>query len=196
MRRVSIAALMLVVLVCAVAVAALRQASDAWAGGLLMLTLAVLGSAVFGAVYRREGRRAFWLGFAAFGWGYLALAMGPWFAEQVAPKLPTTLLLNYAHACAHPEPPDAAYWLLSRRLSTRQAGSPNPRGLALALGDGTTGSRPAPLSLSLGLAVTGPTNLEQFARIGHCLFALVAAVAGGLIARGFQRTNQDARESG
>src|SRR3954449_13576132 len=100
MRRFSIAALMLAVLVCGVAVAALKNASDAWAGALLLLTLLLLASAVFGVVYRREGRRAFWLGFAAFGWGYLALTQAPWFVEQIGPKLPTTLLLNYAHAKA------------------------------------------------------------------------------------------------
>src|SRR5689334_12956654 len=90
MKRHTIAGLMLVVLVVAVAAAALRDASDAWAGGLLLLTLLILGTAVIGVAYRREGRRAFWFGYALFGWGYLVLSQAPWFAEQVQPRLPTT----------------------------------------------------------------------------------------------------------
>lgn len=95
MRRLSIAALMLVVLVCGIAVAALKQASDAWAGGLPMLTLALRGTAVFGFTYRRENRRAFWFGFAkpagASGCRSLADSSGRYGVRGVAsfpPKAP------------------------------------------------------------------------------------------------------------
>lgn len=43
MSRFSIAALMLAVLICALAVPALKQASDVWAGAVLMLTILLLG---------------------------------------------------------------------------------------------------------------------------------------------------------
>jgi hypothetical protein len=64
-------------LVVAVGVAALRFASELWAGVLLMLTLGVLGAAVLAFHERSGASRAWWRGFALFGWGYVVLAMGP-----------------------------------------------------------------------------------------------------------------------
>lgn len=55
---------------------------------------------------------------------------------------------------------------------------------------------PALLDLSTGSPVVtsppppGQAILERFTQVGHCLFALLAAVVGGLIARGFQGTNR------
>src|SRR4051794_17441258 len=112
MRRHTIASLMLATVVIAVAVAALKNASDAWVGGLHFLTLLLLGAALLAIPYRREGKRAFWLGFAIFGWGYLVLTQAPWFAEQVGPRLPTMHLLSYAHAKISPEPPPNTFRVL------------------------------------------------------------------------------------
>jgi hypothetical protein len=78
------------VVVVAVGVAALRFASGLWAGVLLLLTLGVLGAAVLAFHERTGAKRAWWRGFALFGWGDLVLAMGPWASEAVAPHLPTT----------------------------------------------------------------------------------------------------------
>jgi hypothetical protein len=97
MRRFSIAAMMMVVLVCVVAVAALRNASDTWAGVMLLLTLVLLGISVLGVLQRRGAKRAFWQGFALFGWGYFTLTMGPWFIDHVRPPLATTQWLEYLH---------------------------------------------------------------------------------------------------
>lgn len=207
MRRFTIAGLMAVILVCGVAVAALRDASDTWAGLLLMLTLFLLGSAAFGIRYRRDGKQAFWFGFALFGWGYLVLSQAPWFADQVGPRLPTTQLLNYAHARVNPESPQSAANLLSRSLAVDlgigMVVQPNPNATpTVSLGGvpaqpNQTSFIPAvtpqkPLELSLQLVAIG-SNLEQFTRIGHCLFALMAALIGGLAARWFQRTGRSAQ---
>ncbi|MBX6316320.1 MAG: hypothetical protein IRY99_25925 [Isosphaeraceae bacterium] len=204
MRRSSIATLMGVVLVCGVAVAALRDASDVWAGILLLLTLGWLGTAILGAFYRREGRRAWWVGFALFGWGYLALAFGPWSAEQVGPRLPTTQLLEYLHSKMdskqeiqlarvwQTDRPVARVWQTDRPVTgyvvdaaaldvVVDAASPN------TVPTQATTTRPSYLTqrLAFFLAVS---NLEQFRRIGHCLFALLAALIGAGIARRFQAT--------
>jgi hypothetical protein len=72
--RISISRLMGVVLVAAIGFAALRNSSEAWAGAMLLLTCGVLMLAVVGALSRGPGERAWWLGFALFGGGYLALA--------------------------------------------------------------------------------------------------------------------------
>jgi hypothetical protein len=46
-----------------------------WIGATILLTLAILGLAVLGAVYSRGKRRARWLGASLFGLGYLTLVM-------------------------------------------------------------------------------------------------------------------------
>jgi hypothetical protein len=73
--RFSIAGLMGAVLTAALGLTALRSASETWAGAALLLTCGVLGLAVVGVVSRAADERAWWLGFALFGWGYLALAI-------------------------------------------------------------------------------------------------------------------------
>jgi hypothetical protein len=49
--------------------------------GLMAFVLLVafgFAASVLGLVCRDEGRRAWWLGFALFGWGYSALSLAPW----------------------------------------------------------------------------------------------------------------------
>ena len=50
-----------------------------------------LGVALIGAICRRGETRAWWLGFAAFGWVYMGSAFAPY---QEWPKLPTQVLLD------------------------------------------------------------------------------------------------------
>ncbi len=92
--RVSIARLMGAVLIAAVGFAALRNLSDAWAGLMLMLTCGVLLMGVVGAVCQGPHERAWWLGFALFGFGYLALTFGKSQLFTDAPHLPTEGILN------------------------------------------------------------------------------------------------------
>ena len=79
MRRIrfTIASLLVVVLFVAVGFAALRKSSDLWESGVFTLTLAALLISILLAVHRTESRRAFWLGFALFGWTYLGLSLVP-----------------------------------------------------------------------------------------------------------------------
>ena len=88
MRRIrfSIAGLMFAVAMSAVLVAALRSGSPAWAGAMLMLSCGILGLAIVGAICRRGGERVWWVGFAVFGCGYLALAF---WSEHNFENLPT-----------------------------------------------------------------------------------------------------------
>ena len=89
MRRFTILGLMALVLGFAVAIAALRNADDHWAGGLLLATALLIGVAALGAVYHGGRRRAGRLGFAVFGGGYFALAFLGLSEPNVA-RLPTT----------------------------------------------------------------------------------------------------------
>jgi hypothetical protein len=87
---ISIAGMLGVVLFGAVALAALRSGSDLWTSGVYTTALGVLGFATLGAVLRRGPVRAYWVGFAIFGWGYLALAHG----AETRQRLLTTHLLD------------------------------------------------------------------------------------------------------
>jgi len=51
----------------------------------------VTEKAIGGGVCRRGAERAWWLGFALFGWGYLALAF--WSSDNLT-ELPTAILLQ------------------------------------------------------------------------------------------------------
>lgn len=72
--RFTIARLMGVVLVMGLGSVALRFSSETWAGVMLLVTCGVLLLAFVGAACRGTRERAWWLGFALFGSGYLAMA--------------------------------------------------------------------------------------------------------------------------
>jgi hypothetical protein len=97
MRRFSILGLMGFVFACGVALAALRNPSAPWAGIVPLIALGAVGTSVLGMIYERGPDRAWWVGFAVFGGGYMALTFAPGFAEQVQPKLGTTQALEYVH---------------------------------------------------------------------------------------------------
>src|SRR4051794_19378670 len=94
--RLSIAALMGLILFVAVAIATLRNADELWTSILLSLALLNFGVAALGAAFRRGRSRAFSAGAAFFGFGYLGLAFGP-----ISPQLASTKLLDYAYPRIH-----------------------------------------------------------------------------------------------
>jgi hypothetical protein len=77
MRRIrfNIASLLIAVLFLAVGFAALRESNDLWDSGLFSLTVVVLLGSILLAVHRSDAGWAFWVGFALFGWTYLALSL-------------------------------------------------------------------------------------------------------------------------
>jgi AcrB/AcrD/AcrF family len=89
--RYNIASMLGAISFVAVGFAALREANDQWDSGLFSLTLGLLLDAVLLAVHRTEARRAFWIGFALFGWGYLSLSLIP----STEARLITTQALTY-----------------------------------------------------------------------------------------------------
>src|ERR1700722_5210451 len=73
--------------------AALREADELWDSWLFSLTLGLLLFAVLLAAHRTGDRRAFWIGFALFGWGYLSLSLIP----STEPRLIATKAISYLH---------------------------------------------------------------------------------------------------
>src|SRR5436305_12135857 len=84
--------------------AGLRYASEAWASVIFVLTCGTLALGIVGVVRRQGPPRAWWLGFALFGWGYMALAFGPRPAESTWPTLPTTVLSRLSRDKIGPPP--------------------------------------------------------------------------------------------
>jgi hypothetical protein len=148
--RFSIAGLMGTVLIAALVMAALISDSAAWAGATLLATCGVLGLAVVGVVCGGANERAWWLGFALFGWGYMALAFR---SPDNSATLPTLTLLKAG---------------LTKMGWTDPGGSPPP---PMRGGSGGMG----------GQAIGDGT--PPFDQTGHCLWALVAAGLGGMLAR-------------
>jgi hypothetical protein len=193
MRHVSIRSLMALIVVAAIGLAALRNANDLWSGMLLLFALTAVGIGIMGAVILRGGERCWWGGFAFFCGGYLALAIGPWLNDRFQPQLGTMYLLEYVHAKVASSP--ISTFDVSRadgssvlfRVTTGD-GAVHSRKVANSVYNSTPGKdllasiTPANRWLA---ALPGAANHDQFLRVGHCLFALLAGLFGGTVARWF-----------
>ncbi len=71
--RISIAQLLAVMVPIAVGLAAIASPSAFWEGTVFVLMLVLFFAAILGVIYRKNNERAFWLGFALFGWGFCVL---------------------------------------------------------------------------------------------------------------------------
>jgi hypothetical protein len=92
--RVSIASLLGLVFLLALAFAALREATVLWAQVTTSVALVAISVAILGGALLRGPARAGCLGFAVFGGMYAAVALGPWFENDLRPLLITTRLLD------------------------------------------------------------------------------------------------------
>jgi hypothetical protein len=174
--RFNIGTLLAVVVFLAVAFAALREATAFWDSGVFTLTAAMLLASVLLSVHRTGKGRAFWVGFALFGWIYLAASLIPW----VEPRLLTTRVLEFLDSRI-----PGRTVTFSVTLTTNNSGAPsnlveevttstNGRDLIKTM-NGTIS-----LSTLTGKALAGPFgSSENFVRIGHSLLALVVALCGG-----------------
>jgi hypothetical protein len=189
--RFNIANLRAVVFILGVGFAALRDSSDLWESGIFTLTLAALLISIPLAVYRLGSRRAFWLGFALFGWIYLGLSLVP----SIESRLFTTNALGYLDSkVLRPTPDGLAYFDNDNDglMDLDVVNNSQPNALFLNKGNGTfedvtaaVGSNPAGGQASFSNVLAGPSlkgsigTTENFVRIGHSLLAFVAAHVGG-----------------
>lgn len=177
--RISIAGVMGLVLVAALGAAGLREGTPIWAIAMFTLMVAFLLGAILNAVYSRGPTRAYWVGFALFGWTYAALNFGPLAADGTrVPPLATGPMLDALLARAHPAPeyePD-----------------PNdPQATTIFTGTVTySGPR---MRLKAGSVAWGGSP-EYFRQVGHALGALVFGVLGGLWAR-WVRARHEGRQA-
>ncbi len=195
MRRIrfTIASLLIVVLLAAVGFAALREANESWDSGLFSLTLGVLLISILLAVHCAESRRAFWVGFAVFGWTYLGLCLVPSIDSRL---ITTRALAQLAHNVPRRtlkigKVRHAGSWSIS-------PGSPGNQVSSVAFGsDGSRIATSQPGIVMLWDATTGKPlgrlvgKTENSLRIGHSLFALIAGWLGGRLSRSLGRSSRD-----
>ena len=85
--RVTIAQLILVIVVVAIGLAAIRSGSPAWSGAMLSITFFAMICSLLGIALGRGTRRVYWSGFATLGWSYLLLIYVPWLHENIGQYL-------------------------------------------------------------------------------------------------------------
>jgi len=209
--RFSLLAMFGFVAVVAVACAALARPSQLW---LVVVSASSLGSlfyAVLAAAYGRNARRAFWLGFAVVGWGYVALEWKE--ASSIAPtEFITNRLQAVVEGTTASSPPPIAYgnWSTSTPVVTAPPG-PNdayaaepvpvesdaesiivPSDPAVGAGPTTNDGSIVPSSGLFGYSTTSSyvvytqslTDLDMtaFGQIATWLWSILLGSAGGLVA--------------
>ena len=178
--RFTLRQLLGIVALIALAVPALMHASLWWAAAWLSGYLLALGIALLGIVYRDGARRAFWIGFALFGWEYVLTVYGPVLDRHVGYRLITTKALAYAQLQIETSrgQRDAApfgWHPTWRPASVQTALHPGYEGaLSVTTESGTT-------------PITAP-QWDFFQQVGHSLLGLVFAYVGGLLSRWFYAT--------
>jgi hypothetical protein len=184
--RFHLGSLVTIVLVVGVGLAALRESNTIWDSGIFSAVAGVLLIAVLLAIHRTEKKRAFWIGFALFGWVYLGLSL--------VPSIESRLITTKGLACLPSKIPRS----MAGGLAYFDYDNDGLMDLAVANGfqlspfyrskgngtfvDGTAeaGSNTAWFLKSL-VGQRGTT--ENFVRIGHSLVALIAAFLGGVVSR-------------
>ncbi|SIO15393.1 hypothetical protein SAMN05444166_2730 [Singulisphaera sp. GP187] len=126
---------LMVAIVCiALLLAILKHGIQSWGRSeLLTLNIGILVLASIPmAIYGPSHRRAFWDGFACFGWVYLIVTLGPapWDASAEPPPLPTTQFFDSLYPRIYPnvrlqlrreEPWDLEFRLTQHRLRYQQS---------------------------------------------------------------------------
>jgi hypothetical protein len=192
--RFHLGTLVILVLLLGVGLAALRESNDTWDSGVFTLTLAVLLNSILLAVHRAERKRAFWLGFALFGSAYLGLSLVP----SVESGLITTKALAYLDS----KMPGRLMVLYIGTYTGSSSGTVNKQVSNFTLSvSGIQAGTAGKGQVKLWDAATGKLlggwsgTTENFVRIGHSLFALLAGWLGGQLSRRLWRASSDPEPS-
>ena len=167
--RFSVAWLLGMVVVLAVALAAMRTASVYWTAAAATITLALLLTGVLGGLFLRGSGRAFWAGFAIFGWVYLLFVNWDWIGAQFGHDL-----TGFFSDCAEMVFTDPTP--VTNRPTSRPGALPQ---VGPALMDQLLFRNHA---------------IGNFVQILRYLSCLVFALVGGIIARVFAARSESRRE--
>ncbi len=187
--------------VAALGCVALRNASDAWSAAMLGFVVLMLASAILLAVFRGDSRRAFWIGFATFGWLYVLLLAFGWSLDPSNgpdnPLRPYNLVTTrISNACYH--------WLydaaFAKHFSAQQSAMGGMSGGMMGSGMGGLGPMTGyggggMMSGGGGLggvpmAPPGPAQ-HEFANVAHSFWTILLAMLGGCLASWLYATKKD-----
>lgn len=201
----------------AVGLVALRSATMTWVAATLGLAIAVLAASILLVIYRRGGQRAYWSGFATFGWLYLLLVFGSWtlgrMAHDDSPLRAHNLLTQQLSKTSY-------HWLYDKAFEKYYASGPTGsyfgpmpgggyvgigmEGAADASGYGSSGMMPgggmpsAPYGMGPAGPLPGPApgpNESDFVNVAHGLWTLLFAAVGGFLAYWLYATGPGRNES-
>ncbi len=158
--RITIAHIILVVLVVAVGLAAIRSGSAAWAGAMFSITFFAMICSFLGVALGRGMRRIYWSGFAILGWSYLLLIYVPWLDGKVGRFFLAPNLFAYLEEVLHSDSQGGA------GMQSLPLGILGATATAGGFDGGVIGR-------------SGVQNLSDFVRIGLMMEALLWAFLGG-----------------
>lgn len=182
--RVSISRSLAFVALAGLAFAAIKVATPAWSGALYSLTFFSLIASLLGIGFGRGARRVYWTGFAALGWGYMALNYLPLHNRYFGPLLLSPNLFDELYDRIHiPE---------DLKNAKGMAATGNILSESVPAGSGGMGMMGGGFRMmgggGGGTPATPPVKLvdpQVFLRIGVALEALLWALLGGWVARYF-----------
>jgi len=184
--RFTIRQLLIGTAIIAAGLVVLRNASGAWAAALLAGTQLALATSILLVIFRRGAARAFWLGFAIFGWLYLFLLM---FSETLSNDQETPFRPYYmattrlSNACYH--------WMFDKAFERYMTQYPARYPYAASSDPFAPGPSQLPPSPQLSPSPWPPPGAppppgpdeQSFANVAHALWTLLLALGGGQLAK-------------
>ncbi len=192
--RITLAGSLGIVAVIAMGLAGMVSASGLWTTAAATVTFALLLTALLATRFLDGMDRAFWAGFALFGWSYLVLVNWDWIggpfghdltaglsdlAEAVFPDVPVTAV--------PPPPPQSTNIIIRSRAP--QAGAAPP---------GVLSVKPVPPPATPAASTTPylqrvrerQIKLGNFVQIGRMFLSLAFGLLGGWIAQALARRRE------
>lgn len=187
--------------VIAVGCVALRSASSTWIGVMFGVTFLALATALLLVVFRQGVQRAYWIGFATFGWLYIALLLVSW---SVDPNTPSDNPFQPANLATRQVSSACYHWLYDAAFEKHFASYQPASGMGgygggmggmssmmgsgggMYGGSGGMGMMPGAGGGYVGTMVPpGPPpgpNEGDFANVAHSLWTILLAAIGGCLA--------------
>jgi hypothetical protein len=197
MLRYSLGSLFLVLLYLSIAFAALVNATGVWPQVAVTLTLAILVVVSLGAIFWNERRRVFAIGFSATGWLYFLLVFSS--VTNVRPYLLTESATHQLFITMHGEQvaPQITVTYPNGLGQVQTARYATPLPAPVLPGSSPVGSNAPTPAYALYTAHTPVTlgrfvNPQLFSNIGHSLWAIIAAFAGGMTGQLLARVRKQA----
>ena len=185
----------------ALGLVALRSATETWVATMLALALVVLAAAILLVVFRRGPQRAYWIGFATFGWLYMLLLVTSWNSEGNDPfrphKLLTQRLSSVTYHWLYDEAFEKYHASVNMASSGGYGGYSMMGGMESGYGSDMYGGMPGDSGMGMpgggmpmGPGMGGPApppgpppgpNEGDFVNVAHALWTLLLAALGGCL---------------